>query len=361
MVGAAFAVLMSGCGSGDDETAGATTPPETAATASTSPMSTTSADPSTTSVPTTTGATPETISATTPPESTPTDTTPPGSSEPLTTPATTTDSAPAPADSDWTSPFAGLLPSSVPDGGGGWDCVRTLAAISALIDPNEPCAYVPDGYATALITGDGPVRELAVTCYEAPFWDELAGSGQRRIQMDMVGFDRTSNGYELVPVHGPSERWPACVIEMVGEVSLDDEIDAALRGVVVSLGQDLVGGTTAGRDANRDAAPTAAASPACVTIHPRGTELHSSVDGPATSSGEVVRQFQLRLVELGFGDTIESSGGADGYFGPGTTAAFNGYLDRTGVDLGGLAFPLGGGDWFLTPDALTFMKVRCTR
>lgn len=82
--------------------------------------------------------------------------------------------------------------------------------------------------------------------------------------------------------------------------------------------------------------------------------------GPATSSGEVVRQFQLRLIQLGYGDQIETSGGADGQFGPGTTAALNDFLNGTGIDLGGFAFRLDGDNWFLTPEALTYMEVPCT-
>jgi hypothetical protein len=49
-------------------------------------------------------------------------------------------------------------------------------------------------------------------------------------------------------------------------------------------------------------------------------------------NGEIVRAFQQRLVDLGFGDSILGSGGVDGEFGDGTLSAFFQYANALFYD-----------------------------
>lgn len=58
---------------------------------------------------------------------------------------------------------------------------------------------------------------------------------------------------------------------------------------------------------------------------PMGIDL-PSLGRPAVWQGNLVREFQRRLIELGYGEPINATGGADGYMGTGTIQAFNQYF-----------------------------------
>ena len=140
----------------------------------------------------------------------------------------------------------------------------------------------------------------------------------------------------------------------VSGYTVDALVELGMAHDVATLLYDGAGGADAGNSSGAPG-PAPTSNVPCVSVAHR--DVAAAHD--AVWDGEIVRRLQQRLVDLGHGGAIMSSGGIDGQFGNGTRDAFESYRQSTTIDLGGFILPTGEHGWLITATALPLIGVDC--